>query len=133
MIALSLQRTGDIQTAKNIVASLKQNAIVHPEMGMYWKEMTGGYYWYQAPIETQSVLIETFTEVMKDTKSVDDMKTWLLKQKQTQAWKTTKATADAVYALLLRGENLLASDETLVPPNLRTTQEECARVTRNLC
>jgi hypothetical protein len=34
----------------------------------------------------------------------------MLKQKQTQDWKTTKATADAVYALLLRGMNLLASD-----------------------
>ena len=34
-----------------------------------------------------------------------------MKQKQTQDWKTTKATADAVYALLLRGSNVLASDE----------------------
>jgi hypothetical protein len=37
-------------------------------------------------------------------------KVWLLKQKQTRDWKTTKATADAVYALLLRGYDLLASD-----------------------
>jgi hypothetical protein len=36
---------------------------------------------------------------------------WLLKQKQTQDWKTTKATADAVYGLLLRGTDLLASSE----------------------
>jgi hypothetical protein len=34
---------------------------------------------------------------------------WLLKQKQTQDWKTTKATADAIYALLLRGTDLLSS------------------------
>jgi hypothetical protein len=34
----------------------------------------------------------------------------LLKQKQTQDWKTTKATADAVYALLLRGRDILSSD-----------------------
>jgi uncharacterized protein YfaS (alpha-2-macroglobulin family) len=42
---------------------------------------------------------------------------WLIKQKQTQDWKTTKATADAVYALLLRGRDLLASD-TLVEVSL---------------
>jgi len=47
---------------------------------------------------------------MNDAAAVEDCKVWLLKQKQTQDWKTTKATADAVYALLLRGENLLASD-----------------------
>jgi hypothetical protein len=46
---------------------------------------------------------------MNDQPSVGDCRVWLLKQKQTQDWKTTKATADAVYALLLRGKDLLAS------------------------
>ena len=56
-------------------------------------------------------MIEMLTEVAKDDVAVEDCKVWLLKQKQTQNWKTTKATADAVYALLLRGANLLASDK----------------------
>jgi hypothetical protein len=43
-----------------------------------------GWYWYQAPIETQALLIEAFTEVSNDHKSVDDMKVWLLKNKQTK-------------------------------------------------
>jgi hypothetical protein len=47
---------------------------------------------------------------MQDAKTVEECKVWLLKQKQTQDWKTTKATADAVYALLLRGRELLSSD-----------------------
>jgi uncharacterized protein YfaS (alpha-2-macroglobulin family) len=109
MIALSLFRTGDVQTAKNIVRSLKENALTNEEMGMYWKEFTGGYYWYQSPIEAQSLLIETFSEVTADITAVNDMKLWLLKQKQTQDWKTTKATADACYALLLQGTNLLVN------------------------
>ncbi len=57
------------------------------------------------------MMIEAFDEVMDDQKAVEECKVWLLKQKQTQDWKTTKATADAVYALLLRGSNVLASDE----------------------
>ncbi len=56
-------------------------------------------------------MIEAFDEVMNDAQAVEDCKVWLLKQKQTQDWKTTKATADSIYALLLRGENLLASEE----------------------
>ncbi|HVG11962.1 MAG TPA: alpha-2-macroglobulin family protein, partial [Flavisolibacter sp.] len=109
MIALSLNRTGDIQTAKNITASLKQNALMSEEMGMYWKDVTAGYYWHQAPTETQSLLIETFAEVNDDKKAVEEMKTWLLKQKQTQNWRSTKATADACYALLLQGSDWLVS------------------------
>ena len=69
------------------------------------------YYWHEAPIETQALLIEAFDEVSADTKSVEQMKIWLLKQKQTQNWKTPKATAEAVYALLLKGSDWLVYDE----------------------
>jgi len=79
---------------------------------MYWKEWTtGGYYWHQAPIESQAMMIEAFTDIDKNNTTVDDLKTWLLKQKQTQNWRTTKATAEARYVLLLGGNNWLAEEK----------------------
>lgn len=114
MIALALHRTKDDKTAKAIVASLKQNAIVNEEMGMYWKDFTnGGYYWYQAPVESQALMVEVFSDIDGNTKTIDDLKTWLLKQKQVQNWKTTKATSEAVYALLLNGSNWLSEERTV--------------------
>lgn len=114
MIALSLQRSADEKTAKAIVESLKQNAIVSEELGMYWKEFTtGGYFWHQAPVESQALMIEAFSDISKDQKLVDDLKTWLLKQKQVQNWKTTKATSEAVYALLMNGSNWLSEEKTI--------------------
>lgn len=110
MTALALSRFGDEVVPMNIVKSLKENSLNSEEMGMYWKENVWGYYWYEAPIETQSLLIEVFDEVGKDAKSVDDMKVWLLKNKQTNDWKTTKATVEAIYALLLKGDDWLATD-----------------------
>jgi uncharacterized protein YfaS (alpha-2-macroglobulin family) len=108
MIALALHRSNDRSTPVSILKSLKENAIHHPELGMYWKEWTtGGYYWYQAPIESQAVMIEAFSDIEKNVAVVDELKTWLLKQKQTQNWRTTKATAEACYALLLGGNNWL--------------------------
>jgi uncharacterized protein YfaS (alpha-2-macroglobulin family) len=121
MIALALHRTKDEVTPKAIIKSLKENAIIKEEMGMYWKEWaTGGYYWYQAPIESQAMMVEAFTDIDKNTATIDDLKTWLLKQKQTQNWKTTKATAEACYALLLGGSNWL-SEEKEVAINLGST------------
>ncbi len=112
MIALALHRTGDEQIPRAIIASLKDNAIYKEEMGMYFKEFTnGGYYWYQSPIESQAMIIEAFTDLDKNTATIDDLKTWLLKQKQTQNWKTTKATAEACYALLLNGSNWLTEEK----------------------
>ena len=108
--ALGLQRFGDKETPAAIVASLRENARNTDEMGMHWR-MNENFYWYEAPVETQAMIIETFREVAKDMKAVDDCQVWLLKQKQTQGWKTSKSTADAIYALLLGGDvKRLASD-----------------------
>ncbi len=121
MIALALHRTGDEKTPLAIIKSLKENSISKEEMGMYWKEWnTGGYYWYQAPIESQAMMIEAFTDIDKNVATIDDLKTWLLKQKQTQNWHTTKATSEACYALLLGGTNWLA-EEKEVTINLGNT------------
>jgi len=111
MIALALHRYAETKTATLVLRSLSETALHNEEMGMYWRNETRGWFWYQAPIETQALLIEAFDEVLNDTRSVDELKIWLLKQKQTQDWKTTKATTEAVYALLLRGTDLLASDQ----------------------
>jgi hypothetical protein len=115
MIALALQRTNETSTATAIIKSLKENSINNQQLGMYWKEWDRkGYWWYQAPIESQSLMIEAFTEIDKDKKTIGDLKTWLLKNKQTNNWETTKATADACYALLLQGTNWLSEEKDIV-------------------
>ncbi len=110
MLALALQRNGDNATARDIMKSVKERAIVNDELGMYWKQEYG-YFWYQLPIETHALMIEAFDQVTGDKEAVYQLKLWLLKNKQTTHWKTTKATASAVYALLMTGGNWLASDQ----------------------
>ncbi|GAA4042746.1 alpha-2-macroglobulin family protein [Hymenobacter glaciei] len=114
-IALALHRTNTKSpAATEILRALSENALHASELGMYWKEVRGGYYWREAPTETQATLIEAFDEVKNDQKSVDEMKLWLLKQKQTHNWESTRATADACYALLLRGSDWLAPAQPLL-------------------
>lgn len=110
-LAIALKRFGDLKAAQGIMASLKERSVTSEEMGMHWRDLENAWWWYHAPIESQAMMIEAFDEVMNDAESVESCKVWLLKQKQTQNWRTTKATADAVYAMLLRGTNMLASDE----------------------
>jgi uncharacterized protein YfaS (alpha-2-macroglobulin family) len=109
-LAIGLKRWGDKETALGIMASIKERSVTNEEMGMFWRDTELSWWWYRAPIETQAMMIEAFDEVLGDAAAVEECRVWLLKQKQTQDWKTTKATADAVYGLLLRGANWLASD-----------------------
>ncbi|MCB0823357.1 MAG: hypothetical protein KDC09_11715 [Bacteroidales bacterium] len=111
MMAMALYNLGVKSAPSNIIASVKEHALYSEEMGLYFRDNNSGYYWYQAPIETQALLIEAFDKIMNDRKAVEQMKIWLLKQKQTQSWGTSKATASAVYALLLRGSDWLANDK----------------------
>ena len=110
-LAIALKRVDEMKSAEAIMASIKERSVSDDEMGMYWRDTERSWWWYRAPIETQAMMIEAFDEVSNDQQSVEDCKVWMLKQKQTQDWKTTKATADAVYSLLLRGSDLLASNE----------------------
>ncbi len=122
LMSLTMYRMNDDKTAGKILKSLKENSISSDELGMYWKANTNSWHWYQAPIETQALLIEAFSEIgvgsydvslsaveaqNVTTKIVDNLKIWLLKNKQTNQWKTTKATTEAVYALLLQGSSWL--------------------------
>jgi uncharacterized protein YfaS (alpha-2-macroglobulin family) len=109
-LAIGLKRFGDLETARAIMASIKERSVSNEEMGLFWRDTEEAWWWYRAPIETQALMIEALDEVMGDAQAVEDCKVWLLKQKQTQDWKTTKATADAIYGLLQRGTNLLSSD-----------------------
>ncbi len=111
LMALISFRNNNTKTATTILKSLKENSITSDELGMYWKDNTSSWFWYQAPIETQALLIETFSEIENDTKTIDNLKIWLLKNKQTNRWKTTKATTDAVYALLLQGSDWLSVND----------------------
>ncbi len=102
-----MQRDAKSDVAKAIIRSMSENALHSEEMGMYWKNVSNGWYWYQAPVETQAICIEACDEITGDKKAVEEMKLWLLKQKQTHNWRSTIATADACYALLKRGNDLL--------------------------
>ena len=116
-LAIALARHGDRETAKSIVDSLKQRSTgldgqEDNWQGMWWRDPHPAWWsWASAPIETQSIMIEAFDEVAGDARAVEALKAWLLSQRRTSGWWGNRATADAVAALLGRGDDLLASQE----------------------
>lgn len=110
LLALAFDRLGDKSTAQLILKSLSERATRSEELGMYWKGFNAGFNWNDFPTETHALLIEAYHEVGQDKASVDQLRQYLLKLKQTTDWKTTKATAEACYALLLTGDDWLTTD-----------------------
>ncbi|MEM6778521.1 MAG: MG2 domain-containing protein [Planctomycetota bacterium] len=108
-VAMAMHRLGHHATAGAIVKSLSEQSTTD-EQGMHIQKR-GGWAWHQSDIEAQAMLIEVMDEIAGDPVAVQRCQEWLLRQKQTRAWKTTKATADAVYALILRGDQPLSSTD----------------------
>ena len=113
MIAIFLDKFGYRNESEAIVRSLKERSLYNKEMGMYWRQQQRGWGWYQSPIETQAMMIEVMNNLDNNSMVIEKLKVWLLKQKQTQHWNTTSATAEAVFALLMYGDNIL-EDNSLV-------------------
>ena len=108
--AIILQQAGKVAEARLFMQSLMEYSVVTDEMGRYFDTPKARYSWFSYKIPTEVAAMEAIQRITKDTKAIDEMKRWLLKQKQTQTWETPIATADAVYVLMATGtSDLLAN------------------------
>ena len=112
LTAIAMERYGKTDIAKQIIRSLKEYSTITPEMGMYWANNRSSLFTNSA-IQTHVAVMSAFREIEGNSTDTELMKQWLLRQKQTQSWGSTPTTVDAVYALLLTGNNQLASPEDL--------------------
>lgn len=108
--AIILQQSGKVAEARLFMQSLMEYSVVTDEMGRYFDTPKARYSWFSYKIPTEVAAMEAIQRITKDTKAIDEMKRWLLKQKQTQTWETPIATADAVYALMATGASDLLTN-----------------------
>ena len=106
--AIILQEAGKEAKAKEFLESLMQYSVMTQEMGRYFDSPKAEYSWFSYRIPTQVAAIEAVKRGANEEKTQEEMKQWLLKQKQTQVWDTPIATTHAVYALLTTGTDALA-------------------------
>ncbi len=108
--AIALHRYGFIDVARDIVASLRQYAVTTPDKGMFWPNNQSSYWYNNSAVQEQCALIAAFTTVEPVTTELDEMRRWLLAQKQTNEWESVPSTLEAIYALLYGGSDWLAAD-----------------------
>lgn len=110
--ALAQYNYGFEEIARQILNSLRQYASQTPENGMYWPNNRNKSYRHSA-IQTHCAMMEAFRLIEGPTADLNRMKQWLLRQKQVQNWGSVPATVDAIYTLLLTGNDLLAEQDRL--------------------
>ena len=113
-----LRKSGKAERAELLLKSLRQYLVETPEMGAYFDAPKAQMTYNSYRIPTQTAAIEAFHAVGDDA-VVRKMQQWLLQSKRTQDWETSRATADAVFALCLNRKDtvgiLLPKGQSLVP------------------
>ncbi|MCR5657815.1 MAG: hypothetical protein K6G25_00645 [Bacteroidales bacterium] len=100
--ALVLYRNGNEKTAKLMIQSFKECAQKNEQIGMYWPKK---YFSFESHIATHANIMAAFAEIDQNQEMLDELRVWLLTQKQTNKWENSASTADALYALLMRGSD----------------------------
>ena len=110
--AMTLNRNGYKKTARSIVESIRQFAIVKPSLGMYWDNLQTGYGWWEFDkIAYTSTILQAMNEVDPRQPEIDQIRKWMLLMKQSNDWGSYSLAADAVYSILSTGSQWLGRSE----------------------
>lgn len=105
--AIILQKAGRTAEANEFIASIKEHLVQTDERGAYFAFYERPFLWGTQPISVHVEVMEALRMAGGNDALVEEMKLWLLKQKQTTSWNSPVATADAIYALLCQGSDLV--------------------------
>ncbi|HRF86393.1 MAG TPA: alpha-2-macroglobulin family protein, partial [Alloprevotella sp.] len=103
LVTVALAAAGRTEPALAALQSLTEHTVLSPETGRYFDTDRAQWSWASYRIPTQTAAIEALTALRPDNDPIaEEMRLWLMQAKRTQSWETSRATADAVYALLAR-------------------------------
>ncbi len=113
-LALTLTRAGRRDDAMRVFESLLDSARTDPDLGTYWAPEERAWLWYNDTVEGHAFALRTLTELAPDDPRRHGLVQWLMLNKQLNHWKSTRATAEVVYALVhhLEREGLLGQSES---------------------
>src|SRR4029078_12001292 len=85
------------------------------DLGTYWAPEDRAWLWYNDTVETQAFALRTLPELQPSDPRRDGLVQWLFLNKQLNHWKSTRATAEVLYALAhyLEKEKLLRVREAV--------------------
>lgn len=110
LINIIANNKGNQKLAQDILKSYREHSTISDEMGMYWANNRSNVFMSQSAVSVHTFIMDAFNKSGVTDNEMDNMKRWLLKQKQTQQWESTHATLDAIYALLSTGSDWFTTD-----------------------
>ncbi len=105
-MALLMNHYGEEKVANKLLTYLKETATTTNNQGTYWKQNLNNWGWYSSKISNQAGAIEAFQALQnQDVSFIEEMKIWLVTQKEANAWGASKNTAEVIFTMLNSGKS----------------------------
>ena len=98
-LALTLFRHRRAVDAKRVFASVMDAAKTLPDQGTFWTPEDRAWLWYEDTIESHAFALRVLSELDPKNPKRDGLVLWLMLNKKLNHWKSTRATAEVLYAL----------------------------------
>jgi len=93
-------RLGEKQKAESYLARAMDGARSDDMAGVYWTPEKLSWLWYNDTVEKHAFILRTLLAVRPKDPKIAGMVRWLLFNRKANEWKSTKASAAAIYSLL---------------------------------
>ncbi|WP_285268568.1 alpha-2-macroglobulin family protein [Kaistella rhinocerotis] len=105
-LALLFDKYGMKTESKKFLNYLKETSTDTETQGVYWKQNLNNWGWYSSKTVNHAGALEAFNKLTpNDTDFIEEMKIWLVTQKEVNSWGSSRGTAEVIFTMLNSGKS----------------------------
>ena len=99
MLALTLHRMGRTADGRQVLTAALASTKTTTDEGTFWTEGEHGWLWYEDTVETHAFVLRAVQELLPEDPRRHGLVQWLFLNKQLSHWRSTRDTAEVIYAV----------------------------------
>ncbi|UBB90655.1 hypothetical protein J4771_04715 [Candidatus Kaistella beijingensis] len=97
--------------SKKLMTYLKETSTETETQGVYWKQNLNDWGWYSSKTVNHAGALEAFNKLTpNDQNFIEEMKIWLVTQKEVNSWGTSRGTAEVIYTIMNSGKSWTSNE-----------------------
>ncbi len=109
--ALLFNNYGLKDVSKKLMTYLKETSTQSETQGVYWKQNLNDWGWYSSKTVNHAGAIEAFQKLTPtDENFIEEMKIWLITQKEVNSWGNSRGTAEVIFTILNSGKSWTSAE-----------------------
>lgn len=109
--ALLMNDYGLKDVSNKLMNYLKETSADTKTQGVYWKQNLNDWGWFGSKVVNHAGALEAFSTLKpNDQKMIEDMKIWLITQKEVNSWGSSRGTSEVIFTILNSGKSWTSAE-----------------------